>query len=313
MAGNILVTGGAGFIGSHFIDRVVKEDGGRVICLDAFTYAADIRNLEQSADRIEVVRGDIRNAEDLEKVFSRGIDTVVNFAAETHVDNSIGAPAVFVETNVLGTLRLLMAAMQYGVRRFLQISTDEVYGSCADGCFAEDARHCPSSPYAASKSAAEQLCHAYFVTYKLPVLIARSTNNYGPRQHPEKFIPTCVTHLIKACPIPVYGSGMNQRDWIYVTDNAEALWHILQEGRPGEVYNIGANCHLPNIDLARRILALAGADPKLIRFVEDRKGHDLRYAVDARKICALGWKPRVDLDTGLRLTIEWYRQRYSAC
>ncbi|MFA5865745.1 MAG: dTDP-glucose 4,6-dehydratase [Phycisphaerae bacterium] len=308
----ILVTGGAGFIGSHFLDLLVEKQAGQIICLDAFTYAGDIRNLETVKDRIEVVRGDIRNMDDLRKVFSRGIDTVVNFAAETHVDNSIEGPVVFVDTNVTGTLRLLMCALEYGVEKFLHISTDEVYGSRAEGYFKEEDAHYPSSPYAASKSAAEQLCHAYHVTYHLPVLVARSTNNYGPRQHGEKFIPTVIRNCLNNSPIPVYGKGTNQRDWMYVRDNVQALLLILQNAKPGDVFNVGANCHLPNLELAKRLVKISGSDEKLIKFVEDRKGHDFRYAVDTQKISTLGWKPHVDLDTGLRLTFEWYKQRHNA-
>lgn len=306
----ILVTGGAGFIGSHFIDLLVEQGVGEVVCLDAFTYAADERNLAAVRDRIEIVRGDIRSRDDLQKVFSRRPDWVVNFAAETHVDNSIERPAVFVETNVLGTLNLLMFALEFGVERFLQISTDEVYGSRMEGFSREGDPHNPSSPYAASKSAAEQLCNAYRITYKLPVLIARSTNNYGPRQHREKFIPVCIMNALAGRPIPVYGTGRNERDWIFVRDNAAALLTVLRVAEPGDVVNVGAGGHLPNVELARRILRLVGADPGLVRFVEDRKGHDFRYAVDTSRISSLGWRPETDFDTGLGKTIEWYRSRY---
>jgi dTDP-glucose 4,6-dehydratase len=308
----ILITGAAGFIGSHFLDLAVERALGEITVLDAFTYAADERNLEASREKIRLVRGDIRDRKALRKLFEAGVDWLVNFAAETHVDNSITRPADFIETNIVGTHNLLAFALEYGVECFLQISTDEVYGSLSEGYAKEDDAHNPSSPYAASKSAAEQLCNAYRVTYKLPVLIARSTNNFGPRQHAEKFIPVCIANALKGSPIPVYGTGQNQRDWIYVRDNAEALLTVLTRGEPGDVFNVGADCHLPNVELARRILELCGQSPQLIDFVEDRKGHDFRYAVDTTRINALGWKPATDLETGLRKTIEWYKNRTPA-
>lgn len=309
----ILITGGAGFIGSHFIDLVVREGIGRVVCLDAFTYAADVRYLDGVKDRIEIVRGDIRMPEDLALIFERGVDWVVNFAAETHVDTSIDAPIVFAETNVIGTLRLLMFSLKYGVERFLQISTDEVYGSTTGRGFGEEDPHNPSSPYSASKSGAEQMCNAFKVTYGLPVLIARGTNNYGPRQNREKFIPTCIRCALRGEPIPVYGTGTNQRDWIYVGDNVEALALILAKAEPGGVFNVGANSHVTNLELARRILRLCGKSEDMLEFVEDRKGHDFRYAVDTTRVAALGWQATTDFDSGLKRTIEWYMDRQTEC
>ncbi len=308
----ILVTGGAGFIGSHFVDLLVERGQDEVICLDAFTYAADPRNLDKSRGRIRVVKGDIRNPDHLRPIFEDGVDWVVNFAAETHVDNSIVAPLVFAETNVLGTLRLLMFSLEYGVGKFLQVSTDEVYGSRKSGAFQEGDPHEPSSPYAASKSGAEQFVCAYGVTYGVPVLVTRSTNNYGPRQHKEKFIPTCIACATEGRPIPVYGAGQNQRDWLHVQDNARAIDLVFREGQIGQVYNIGAGNHLPNVELARKILRLCSAAEDGIEFVEDRKGHDFRYAVDSAKVRALGWDTAVDLEEGLEGTVAWYRERSKA-
>ncbi len=305
----VLVTGGAGFIGSHFVDLLTERYGDRVVVLDKLTYAADPRNLDRSRDFIRFVRGDICDADDLRSVFEEGVDWVVNFAAETHVDNSIDGPVVFAETNVIGTLRLLMASLEYGVERFLHVSTDEVYGSTPEGAFEEKDRHLPSSPYAATKSAAEKLVWAYHVTHGLPVLITRSANNYGPRQHPEKFIPKCISNAIAGEPIPVYGDGRNQRDWLFVRDNCEAIDAVLRRGAVGQSYNIGADHHMQNIELVRLILDRLGAPQDLIRFVEDRKGHDFRYAVTTEKIRSLGWTPRTTFDGGLQETISWYRGR----
>jgi dTDP-glucose 4,6-dehydratase len=295
----ILVTGAAGFIGSHFVDYVTAHHEDEVVVLDKLTYAGDMTNLEKSREEIEFIQGDICVAEDLEKAFEGGIDRVVNFAAETHVDNSIGAPLVFAETNVLGTLRLLMFSLRHGVERFLQISTDEVYGSREEGYFREDDLQEPSSAYAATKSGAEKLVWAYHVTHGLPVLITRSSNNYGPRQNPEKFIPKVITSALNGEPIPVYGTGQNQRDWIFVRDNCAALDVVLREGQIGEAYNVGAQCLIPNIELARKIVDAVGASRDLIEFVTDRKGHDFRYALTTEKIEGLGWKPETTFDAGL--------------
>jgi dTDP-glucose 4,6-dehydratase len=309
MGKRILVTGGAGFIGSHFLDLLATRGEDRVTCLDAFTYAADPANLDNVRGKVEIIKGDIRQSDDLAHVFERGVDQVVHFAAETHVDNSIADPLVFAETNVLGTLRLLMFALRYKVEKFLHISTDEVYGSIREGFSVESDPHDPSSPYAASKSGAEKLVFAYAKTHGLPVLVTRSSNNYGPRQHGEKFIPTCLRNALAGRPIPVYGTGLNERDWLYVEDNARAVDLVLRQGVIGEAYNIGANNQRPNTDVARRLLSACGQSEELIEFVEDRKGHDFRYAVDTKKIEALGWTPEWTLDQGLKETVEWYRGR----
>lgn len=308
----ILVTGGAGFIGSHFVDYVIENYDDEVVVLDKLTYAGDISNLKQSRDEIEFIEGDIGCVDDLEKAFSGGIDRVVNFAAETHVDNSIEGPLVFAETNLLGTLRLLMFSLDRGVERFLQVSTDEVYGSTTEGKFSESDQHLPSSAYAATKSGAEKLVWSYYVTHGLPILITRSSNNYGPRQHAEKFIPTIIRNALNESAIPVYGDGQNQRDWLYVRDNCEAIDLILREGEPGQAYNVGADVTLPNIELARTVVDMLGASRDLIEFVEDRKGHDFRYAIDSTRVHQLGWEPSTDFETGLRETIEWYQHMIGA-
>ena len=302
----ILVTGGAGFIGSHFVDYLVEHYRDEVVVLDKLTYAGHLENLRKSRDQIQFIKGDIADPEDLQIAFSGGIDWVVNFAAETHVDNSISGPMVFGQTNLLGTLRLLAFAAERNVSRFLHISTDEVYGSRDEGYFREADAHLPSSPYAATKSGAEKLVWSYHVTYGLPVLITRSSNNYGPRQHREKFIPKCISNACSGEKIPVYGDGQNQRDWLYVKDNAEAVDCVLRNGHCGEAYNIAAQCSLPNIELARKIVRLVGATEDLIEFVEDRKGHDFRYAIDTSKIESLGWKASTEFEQGLKETVEWY-------
>jgi len=308
----ILVTGGAGFIGSHFVDFLLEHHDDEVVVIDKLTYAADLTNLDKSRDQISFVMGDIGNPDDLRRAFEGGIDWVVNFAAETHVDNSIEGPMDFAETNLLGTLRLLIFAVEHHVDRFLHVSTDEVYGSRDEGYFLEEDAHVPSSPYAATKSGAEKLVIAYRVTHKLPVLITRSSNNYGPRQHPEKFIPKCIVNVMSGEPIPVYGDGENQRDWLFVRDNCEAIDDVLRHGKLGEAYNVAAQLPMPNVTLARRIVAMAGGSGDLIRFVEDRRGHDRRYAVDTSKIEKLGWGPSTTFDEGMKETVEWYREKYAA-
>lgn len=307
----ILVTGGAGFIGSHFVDYLVQNYDDQVVVIDKLTYAADPRNLEKSGDHIDFIHGDIVKPDDLTRAFEGGIDWVVHFAAETHVDNSIDAPVVFAETNILGTLRLLMFAVEHHVDRFLHISTDEVYGSRERGLFRETDPHLPSSAYAATKSGAEKIVWAYYVTYGLPILITRSSNNYGPRQHREKFIPKCILNALSGKSIPVYGEGLNQRDWLFVRDNCEAIDRVLRDGDVGEGYNIGAHCSLPNLELARKLVAMVGASADLIQFVEDRKGHDFRYAIETKKIEKLGWRPSTSFEEGLKETVGWYRERYT--
>jgi dTDP-glucose 4,6-dehydratase len=306
-----LVTGGAGFIGSNFIRRVLEhEPDAQVTNLDSLTYAgvkATVDELDAS-DRHTFVLGDIRDAALVEGLVP-GQDVVVNFAAESHVDRSIDGPSVFLETNVVGTGVLIDAARRHGIPRFIQVSTDEVYGSIAEGFAREDAPLVPSSPYSASKAASDLLVGSYAVTFDYPAIITRCTNNYGPYQFPEKLIPLFVTNLFEDIPVPLYGDGLNERDWLYVDDHCSALHLLVDAGEPGQVYNIGANAQVSNIELTHKILGLLGKDESLIRPVTDRPGHDRRYAVDSSRIRALGWQPAHSLDDRLDDTIDWYRSR----
>jgi len=311
MLGRILVTGGCGFIGSSFVRHVLTHNAAeRIVNLDLLTYAGDPDNLaDVAADpRYEFVRGDICDFP-LAASLMRRVDAAVNFAAESHVDRSIAEPAPFIHTNILGTQVLLDAARETGLRRFVQVSTDEVYGSLGPaGRFTEDSPLSPNSPYSASKAAADMLVRAYRQTYGLPVIVTRCANNYGPRQFPEKLIPLFVTNLLEGRPATLYGDGLQVRDWIHVDDHCEALVAVLERGRPGEIYNIGARCELSNLDLTRLLLAELGKDQSLITFVADRPGHDRRYAIDNTKLCSeLGWRPRTSFPEGLRRTVRWYR------
>lgn len=307
----VLVTGGAGFIGSNFIRYILeKYDNYQVVNLDLLTYAGNLENLAgvEANPNYTFVRGDIADYSCLESIFSKGVDAVVNFAAESHVDRSIEDSGAFIRTNVEGTRVLLEAARKYGVKKFLQVSTDEVYGSLgADGYFTEDTPLDPSSPYSASKAAADLLVQAYHRTYGLPVSITRCSNNYGPYQFPEKLIPLMITNALEDKPLPVYGDGLNIRDWLHVWDHCAALDLVLHQGKPGEVYNIGGNNEWANIDIVRRILSELSKPESLITFVKDRPGHDRRYAIDASKIKReLGWQPKISFEQGLRNTIKWY-------
>ena len=303
----ILVTGGAGFIGSNFVRQLINETNCKVVNLDKLTYAGNLRNIKdlRSEKRHKFVRGDIRNRR-LVNSLVRKVDAVVNFAAESHVDRSIRMPRVFAETNLLGTQVLLDACRKFSVR-FEQISTDEVYGSRAEGSFKETDLLSPSSPYSASKAAADLLVNAYFVTYELDVTVTRSTNNYGPNQHPEKLIPRLVTNALRGKPLPIYGTGENVRDWIFVEDNCRAIRLVLEKGEKGQVYNIGGGNEKKNIDIAGRILRQLSLPETMIEFVPDRPGHDFRYSIDCQKIQRLGWRPQVDFEQGLLKTVEWYR------
>jgi len=312
---SILVTGGAGFIGSNFVCKIVEEHPDiRVVNLDLLTYAGNLDNLDgiAGAPNHVFVKGDILDAALVSDLLEKHeIDSIVHFAAESHVDRSITGPAVFVETNVTGSLTLLRCAAACGrVQRFVQVGTDEVYGALALDSplkFREDSPVAPRSPYSASKAAADFVALAWHHTYGLPVLVTRSSNNYGPRQFPEKLIPLMIHSAMNDKPLPVYGDGLYVRDWIYVRDNCAAIWSVLTRGRVGEVYNIGANGERPNIEVVRTILAQLGKPPSLIRHVEDRPGHDRRYAIDGTKIrTELGWAPEMDFDAGIRHTIEWY-------
>lgn len=310
----ILVTGGAGFIGSNFIRYVVREhrDWG-IVNLDKLTYAGNLENLagveqEAGSRRYTFIRGDIADTALVNDILGNGIEAVVNFAAESHVDRSIDNSRVFVETNVLGTQVLLDAALRHSVSRFVQISTDEVYGSLGPtGKFAETTPLSPNSPYSASKAGADLLVRAYHETFNLPAIITRCSNNYGPYQFPEKLIPLFITNALHDQPLPLYGDGLNVRDWIFVEDHCSAIATVLQHGRPGQVYNIGGNSEKTNIEITRCILQRIGKPETLIRFVKDRPGHDRRYAIDCTKLQQeLGWSPRYDFDAGMEKTIRWY-------
>jgi dTDP-glucose 4,6-dehydratase len=311
MARKYLVTGGAGFIGSNFIRYLFdKEPDAAITNLDLLTYAgvrATVDELDEHANH-HFVRGDIRDVELVDSLVP-GHDVIVNFAAESHVDRSIEGPSVFLETNVVGTGVLIDAARRHAVPRFVQVSTDEVYGSISEGFAPEDAPLEPSSPYSASKAGSDLLVKSYQVTFDYPAIITRCTNNYGPYQFPEKVIPLFVTNLLADRKVPLYGSGKNERDWLYVEDHCAAIHLVVDQGTPGEVYNIGADAQLANIDLTHALLEAMGKDESHIEYVPDRPGHDLRYAVDSSKIRRLGWAPRYTLEQRLLDTIEWYRSR----
>jgi len=312
----ILVTGGAGFIGSNFVRHALADDypgleGADVVVYDALTYSGNVANLEPVADspRYSFVHGDIRDAALLDEVLP-GVDAVVHFAAESHVDRSVQDAAPFVETNVLGTQRLLDAVLRAGVARFVHVSTDEVYGSIGEGSWSEDHLLEPNSPYSASKAGSDLLVRAFHRTHGLDASITRCSNNYGPYQYPEKVIPLFVTRLIDGGEVPLYGTGENVRDWLHVDDHARGIALVLADGRPGEIYNIGGGTELSNLELTHRLLELTGRDGSAIRRVEDRKGHDLRYSVDDSKIRAeLGYAPLVPFEQGLADVVQWYRDR----
>jgi dTDP-glucose 4,6-dehydratase len=307
----VLVTGGAGFIGSNFVRHLLNTTGCKVTNLDKLTYAGNLRNIRdlRHEKRHRFVRGDIRNQK-LVNSLVRRTDAVVNLAAESHVDRSIKTPTVFVETNILGTQVLLEACRRFTVR-FEQISTDEVYGSRNEGSFTETDPLNPSSPYSASKGAADLLVNAYQVTYGLDATVTRSTNNYGPNQHPEKFIPKLITNALRAKPLLVYGSGENVRDWVFVDDDSRAIHLVLEKGEKGQVYNIAGGNEKKNIDVTIELLHHLSLPEELVKFVPDRPGHDLRYSLNCGKIHSLGWKPQVSFDEGLRKTIDWYRRNKS--
>lgn len=307
----ILVTGGCGFIGSNFVRRVLRDNADiRVINLDLLTYAGNPENLRDVANnpRYSFIHGEICDAALVRSTMRRGVDAVVNFAAESHVDRSIHDSGPFVRTNVIGTQVLLDAAREYGVKRFVQISTDEVYGSLdASGLFTEGSPLAPNSPYSASKAAADMLVRSYHQTYGLPAIITRCSNNYGPYQYPEKLIPLFITRLSRGESVPVYGDGKQVRDWIHVDDHCAAVERVLRQGQAGEVYNIGGRCELTNLQLTHELLAALDKPPSLIQHVTDRLGHDRRYAIDCSKIeRELGWRPRMSFTEGLRMTVAWY-------
>ena len=308
----ILVTGGAGFIGSNFVRFLLEEEPQlQIINLDALTYAGNLESLGDVLDspQHEFVRGNITDRELLKQVFQRHpVSGVVNFAAESHVDRSITGPEAFVDTNVAGTLVLLSEAVEARVSRFAQVSTDEVYGSLGPtGLFREDTPLSPNSPYSATKAAADHLVHAFAHTYGLGTVTTRCSNNYGPYQFPEKMIPLMINNARQDKPLPVYGDGLQVRDWLFVRDHCTAVWRAFRQGRDGEVYNIGGNNERTNLDVVRTILEALGKPESLIQYVKDRPGHDRRYAIDATKARAdLGWVPSVAFEDGIQQTIQWY-------
>jgi dTDP-glucose 4,6-dehydratase len=310
----ILVTGGCGFIGSNFIRYVLEtEPSLGVINFDLLTYAGNLANLADVAHlpRYQFFHGDVTNSTTVRRALACGVDGIIHFAAESHVDRSIHDSAPFMRTNVLGTQVLLDAAREFYVPRFLQVSTDEVYGSLGpSGAFTEDTPLAPNSPYAASKAAADLLVRSYCHTFNFPALITRCSNNYGPYQFPEKIIPLFISNLLRDEPVPVYGDGRNVRDWIHVRDHCAAIYRVWQGGRPGEVYNIGGRCERTNLELTRALLKALGKPESLIRFVKDRPCHDRRYAIDCTKIeRELGWKPQIPFEEGLLETVGWYREQ----
>jgi dTDP-glucose 4,6-dehydratase len=308
----ILVTGGCGFIGSNFVRQVLQtEPDVTVVNLDALTYAGNLANLADLAShpRYRFVRGDVTDRYVVREIVGQGVQAILHFAAESHVDRSILDSGPFVRTNVLGTQVLLDAAREFRVDRYVQISTDETYGSLGPtGAFTESTPLAPNSPYAASKAAADLLVCSYAHTFALPALITRCSNNYGPYQFPEKLIPLFITNLLNDQPVPVYGDGLNVRDWIHVRDHCAAVAAVWRKGRPGEVYNIGGRCEKTNLELTHTLLDLVGKPRSLIRYVPDRPGHDRRYAIDCSRIeKELHWRPAISFEQGLRETIAWYQ------
>lgn len=308
----LLITGGCGFIGSNFIRYSLNNyPEYKIVNLDALTYAGNPENLKEfeGNPRYWFIMGRIEEPDTVKKAM-KGVDAVVHFAAESHVDRSILNAAPFIITNVVGTQVLLDAALNYGIKRFVHISTDEVYGALGeDGLFTEQTPLNPRSPYAASKAAADMLVQAYHKTHKLPVIIVRPSNNYGPYQYPEKLIPLAITNIIEGKKVPVYAQGLNVRDWLYVEDNCRAILKVLLAGREGEVYNIGGICQKRNIEVVNTILKIMGRGEDWIEFVPDRPGHDFRYALDNSKIeKELGWRPSISFEEGIRKTVRWYEE-----
>lgn len=304
-----MITGGAGFIGSNFVHHLSQNEDYDIVVLDKLTYAGDMENLKEVRDKIKFVKGDLTDEEAVSRTM-KDCDMVVNFAAETHVDVSIEDPGIFLKSNVMGTYNLLECVRKYDVERYLQISTDEVYGSIEEGSFTEESNLDPSSPYSASKAASDLLVSAYFKTYKNPVLITRSSNNFGPRQYPEKLIPLFITYALQDKSLPLYGHGDNIRDWIYVMDNCKGIETALLKGKLGEVYNIGGGNEKTNLEITHLLLKLLDKPKTLIKNVDDRPGHDLRYSLDSSKIMKLGWKPEFTFEEAMKITVNWYKERF---
>lgn len=308
----ILVTGGAGFIGSNFIRLLMSSHPGyKIVNVDTLTYAGNLDNLRgiDTDLRYTFVKGDICDSNLINTILEKHeIDTIVHFAAESHVDRSIADASEFVRTNVLGTHTLLNAARRHAIRKFIHISTDEVYGSIPEGSFKETDILTPSSPYSSSKAGSDLLALSYFTTYNLPVIITRCTNNFGPYQYPEKLIPLFVTNLIDGKKVPIYGTGKNIRDWIHVNDHCRAVDFLLHKGKTGEIYNIGGGSEKTNLEITEKILELLRKDESMIEYVTDRPGHDFRYSLDCSKLRSLGWKPGYSFEEGLQDTVTWYMQ-----
>ena len=304
----ILVTGGAGFIGSNFVRYIIeKYPDCKIVNLDKLTYAGNLDNLRdvEKNKNYTFVKGDICDIKTVNRI-AKNCDMIINFAAETHVDRSIIEAGSFVQTDVFGTYVLLNAAKKFGVKKFVQISTDEIYGSIDKGSFKESDILDPSSPYSASKAGADLLVMSYHKTFNLPILITRSSNNFGPYQYPEKLIPLFITNSIKNKPLPLYGDGMNVRDWLFVIDNCESIDLVAQEGEIGEIYNIASGDEKTNIEITKFILKELGKPESLINYVKDRLGHDRRYSLDCTKIRKLGWKPRHDFEKAMKITVKWF-------
>ncbi|MBU1912766.1 MAG: dTDP-glucose 4,6-dehydratase [Candidatus Omnitrophica bacterium] len=305
----ILVTGGCGFIGSNFIRYMLKKYSAyKIVNLDKLTYCGNPDNLKdiEGDKRYAFIKGDICDKKIVDKII-KDCDTVINFAAESHVDRSISDASEFIRTNIQGVYVLLEAAKRHNIKRFIQISTDETYGSIRKGSFKETSPLHPNSPYSAAKAGGDHLAMAYYRTFKTPVIVTRSSNNFGPYQYPEKVIPLFITNLLENKKVPLYGDGMNVRDWLYVTDNCTAIDLVLHKGKIGEVYNIGASFEIPNIELAKIILKNLGKTDKMINYVSDRLGHDRRYSLDSSKVRKLGWKPSKSFDIAIKETINWYK------
>jgi len=310
---NIMICGGAGFMGSHFIKYILnKYPDYMVVNFDKLTYAGNLENLREVEEnkKYSFVKGDICNLEALRKaVRENNVDVIVNYAAETHVDRSIMDPTAFLKTDVLGICNLLEVTKEFGLKKMVQISTDEVFGSIEEGEFTEESNFKPNSPYAAAKAGGDLLCRSYWITYETPVVVTHSCNFYGPNQYPEKLIPLFATNLIEGKKVPVYGNGKNVREWIYVDDHCSAIDVILHKAQPGSVYNIGTGDEIENIEITKLILEYSGKNDDMIEYVKDRLGHDRRYAIDAGKLkTELGWEAKYDFKEGLKKTVDWYKE-----
>ena len=309
---NILVTGGAGFIGSNFIRQIIKKyPNYKIVNLDKLTYAGNLNNLKdiEGNANYKFIKGDIAEERIVNKILRNGrFDAIINYAAETHVDRSITGPEDFVRTDVIGTYRILEAVKEFKIPRFIQISTDEVYGSIKKGTFSENSPLNPSSPYSASKASGDLLCRSYITTYNLPIIITNACNMYGPYQYPEKLIPLFITNLLEQKKVPVYGQGENIREWLYVLDHCNAIDFLLHKGELGQSYNIGSGVEKNNLEITKLILSELGFTEEMIEYVKDRPGHDWRYALDFKKITKLGWQPEFTFAEAIRETIRWYRQ-----